>query len=100
MEKKHLTLQDRHNIEQMLNARKSFTALRITGKPEQNEETDRNKTKKLTLCKRLTNTPIRQKEKLPTRQLIQKLIGHDISTCPVCGTLLRQFASLSPPLVS
>ena len=40
MEKKHLTLQDRHNIEQMLNARKSFTALRITGKPEQNEETD------------------------------------------------------------
>ena len=61
---------------------------------------NRNKTKKLTLCKRLTNTPIRQKEKLPTRQLIQKLIGHDISTCPVCGTLLRQFASLSPPLVS
>ena len=40
MEKKHLTLQDRQNIEQMLNARKSFTALRITGKPEQNEETD------------------------------------------------------------
>ena len=38
MEKKHLTLQDRHNIEQMLNARKSFTALRITGKPEQNED--------------------------------------------------------------
>ena len=59
---------------------------------------NRNKTKKLTLCKRLTNTPIRPKEKLPTRQLIQKLIGHDISTCPVCGTLLRQFTSLSPLL--
>ena len=60
---------------------------------------NRNKTMKLTLCKRLTNTPIRSKEKLPALQLIQKLIGHDITTCPVCGTLLNH-ASLSPPLVS
>ena len=60
---------------------------------------NRNKTKKLLLCKRLTNTPIRPKEKLPAPQMIQKLIGHDITTCPVCGTLL-QLASLSPPLVS
>jgi len=60
---------------------------------------NRSKTKKLTLCKRLTNTPIRSKEKLPAPQLIQKLIGHDITTCPVCGTLL-QHASLSPPFVS
>ena len=61
---------------------------------------NRNKTKKLTLCKRLTNTPIRPKEKLPTLQLIQKLIGHDISTCPVCGTLLRHTIGLPPPIVS
>ena len=54
---------------------------------------------KLMLCKRLTNTPIRPKEKLPAPQMIQKLIGHDITTCPVCGTLL-QHASLPPPLVS
>ena len=60
---------------------------------------NRNKTKKLILCKRLTNTPIRLKEKLPAPQLLQKLIGHDITTCPVCGTLL-QHASLPPPLVS
>ena len=61
---------------------------------------NRNKTKKLTLCKRLTNTPIRPKEKLPTLQLIQKLIGHDITTCPVCGTLLRHSIGLPPPIVS
>jgi hypothetical protein len=61
---------------------------------------NRNKTKKLTLCKRLTNTPIRPKEKLPTLQLIRKLIGHDISTCPVCGTLLRHSIDLPPPIVS
>ena len=60
---------------------------------------NRNKTKKLILCKRLTNTPIRPKEKLPAPQLLQKLIGHDITTCPVCGTLL-QHASLPPPIVS
>ena len=29
MEKKHLTLQDRQNIEQMLNARKSFTEIAL-----------------------------------------------------------------------
>ena len=60
---------------------------------------NRNKTKKLTPCKRLTKTPIRQKEKLPTLRLIRKLIGHDITTCPVCGTLLLH-TSLPPPLVS
>ena len=60
---------------------------------------NRNKTKKLILCKRLTNTPIRPKEKLPAPQLIRKLIGHDITTCPVCGTLF-QHVSLPPPFVS
>ena len=61
---------------------------------------NRNKTKKLIFCKRLTNTPIRLKEKLPAPQLLQKLIGHDISTCPVCGTLLRHSIGLPPPIVS
>ena len=59
---------------------------------------NRNKTTKLALCKKLTDTPIRQKEKLPALQLIQKLIGHDITTCPVCGILL-QHVSLPPPIM-
>lgn len=58
---------------------------------------NRNKTKKLLVCKRLTHTPVRQKEKLPTLQLLNKLIGRDVSTCPVCGTLLKRNISLSPP---
>lgn len=60
---------------------------------------NRNKTKKLLICKRLTHTPIQQKEKLPTLLLLKKLIGRDVSTCPVCGTLLKRNTSLSPPYV-
>ncbi len=46
---------------------------------------NRNKTKKLTLCKRLTNTVLRVKEKTSTLDLIRKFLGRDICKCPACG---------------
>lgn len=62
---------------------------------------NRNKTKKLLICKRLTNTIIRVKEKLPTLALLQKLTGRDVGICPACGTARLQFLSnLSPPLTA
>ena len=61
---------------------------------------NRNKTTKLKLCKQLTHTPLLIREKASTLQLIQKLIGRDLSKCPNCGSEKpRQFMSLgkSPP---
>ena len=60
---------------------------------------NRNKNKKLALCKKLTKTKSSQKEKLSTFELIKKLIGRDIRTCPCCGTgtLIQQ--PLSYPLL-
>ena len=46
---------------------------------------NRNKTTKLKVCKQLTSTPIIQKEKASTLDLIQRIIGHDVSKCPHCG---------------
>jgi len=46
---------------------------------------NRNKTKKLTLCKRLTNTVLRVKEKTSALDLIRKFLGRDICKCPACG---------------
>jgi hypothetical protein len=47
----------------------------------------RNKTTKLKLCKKLTNTKIKNgpKIKLSTLELLQKLTGKDFSICPCCG---------------
>jgi hypothetical protein len=62
---------------------------------------NRNKTKKLLLCKRLTNTAIRPKEKLSALALIKKLTGRDVNVCPACGaTRLELFSSLSPPMIA
>lgn len=61
---------------------------------------NRNKTTKLKICKQLTNTPVLNKEKLPTIKLIQKLIGRDLSKCPDCGSdklIQRNYFSKSPP---
>ncbi len=61
---------------------------------------NRNKTTKLKLCKQLTNTNLLMKEKSSTLQLIQKLIGKDVTKCPNCGSEKpRRFMSLgkSPP---
>lgn len=51
---------------------------------------NRNKSKKLILCKRLTHTAIRKKKKASTLELISKLLGRDICKCPACGS--RSFA--------
>lgn len=47
---------------------------------------NRNKAKKLLICKQLTNTPINDYQKISTAELIQKITGIDISKCPVCGS--------------
>ena len=46
---------------------------------------NRNKTVKLALCKKLTHTPLVERLKLSTRELLLKLTGRDINMCPQCG---------------
>jgi len=58
---------------------------------------NRNKTKKLTLCKRLTNTPVIAKVKASTLDLLSKMFGRNFSLCLHCGEL-RHPHNLSPPL--
>lgn len=45
----------------------------------------RNKSIKLKLCKKLTNTPMRPKINLSALDLLKKLTGKDITICPCCG---------------
>jgi len=60
---------------------------------------NRNKTKKLTVCKRLTHTSIVSKGKASTLELIRKLIGRDIARCPACGyDRLQHYLGISPPI--
>ena len=47
---------------------------------------NRNKTKKLKLCKMLTNTPIIKKALLSSTELIEKLIGKKAFLCPCCNS--------------
>jgi len=59
---------------------------------------NRNKTTKLMLCKKLTNTPVIFKGKASTLDLIKKITGRDISKCPACGSdKLHRYEGLSPP---
>jgi len=62
---------------------------------------NRNKTAKLTICKRLTSTPLIRPLKLSTEELIMKLTGKDISLCSHCGKghmrRMHDFGK-SPPL--
>ena len=46
---------------------------------------NRNKTTKLKVCKQRTSTPIVQNEKTSAIELIERIIGHDVSKCPHCG---------------
>lgn len=60
---------------------------------------NRNKTLKLNLCKMLTHTPIMPKEKASTLDLIHKILGKDITRCPICGgDKLHHYMGLSPPI--
>jgi len=58
----------------------------------------RDKTRRLTLCKRLTNTPVIEKSKAATAELILKITGKDVTKCPVCGHAKRSCMGLSPPI--
>lgn len=46
---------------------------------------NRNKMKKLNICKLLTNTVLRVKEKASSIDLIRKILGRDICRCLACG---------------
>lgn len=61
---------------------------------------NRNKTQKLTLCKKLTNTVLHIKIKASPLNIIQKMIGKDICRCPACGADRFVFyTNLSPPVL-
>lgn len=58
----------------------------------------RDKSKRLSTCKRLTATPIIPKAALSTKELIQKIFSNKFSPCPACG--FQKFLcqpGLSPP---
>jgi predicted Zn-ribbon and HTH transcriptional regulator len=57
---------------------------------------NRNKTKKLVVCKHLTNTPITERIKASTLDLLSKMFGRDFSICVHCGKT-RHPQVLSPP---
>lgn len=56
----------------------------------------RDKNQRLTLCKRLTNTPILQQTAHSALDLIRKILGRDPSVCQVCG-FKRTFCYMSLP---
>ncbi|MHB1041462.1 MAG: IS91 family transposase [Eubacteriales bacterium] len=64
---------------------------------------NRNKTSKLSLCKKLTSTPVIPFERASTLQLIQKIIGKDVSKCLNCGSdKLRRYIGFgnAPPIIT
>lgn len=63
---------------------------------------NRNKSSKLPLCKKLTNTPFLPFEKASTLQLIQKIIGKDAIKCPNCGSdkISRYMGFGNAPLIT
>lgn len=46
---------------------------------------NRNKTKKLTLCKSLTNKKVLTKEKISPLEILKKVSRKDFNLCLVCG---------------
>jgi hypothetical protein len=59
---------------------------------------NRNKKVKLPLCKKLTQTPIIQRLKLSTEELLLRLTGRDISLCPRCNVgKMRKSAIIEKP---
>ena len=60
---------------------------------------NRNKTTKLKLCRKLTNTPVYSKVRASTLDLICRIIGKDICKCPACGKgRFQRFKGHAPPL--
>lgn len=60
---------------------------------------NRNKTKKLSLCKKLTNTVLKVKEKASSLELIKRITGKDICKCPACGEARLTVYSVLYPLL-
>ena len=60
---------------------------------------NRNKTKKLKLCKELTHTKSCIKEKRSTFELIEKLLGRDVRVCPSCKNSILKQQPLFYPLL-
>lgn len=59
---------------------------------------NRNRTKKLIICKTLTNTPIIEKVKTSTVSLIEKILGKRAFLCPCCNSeQLTRYPCSSPP---
>ena len=58
---------------------------------------NRDKTKRLTLCKRLTKTAVNAKVKASTLDLLSNMLGRDTTLCQYCGNP-RHPIGLSPPL--
>ena len=59
----------------------------------------RDKTKRLALCKRLTQTPITARVSITTAELIQKLTGRDPAVCLACGhSKADRHTGPSPPV--
>jgi hypothetical protein len=58
----------------------------------------KDKSKRLSLCKRLTGTPITIKSTPSTAELILKITGRDITLCPACGHPWYSSGGLSPPI--
>jgi len=58
---------------------------------------NRDKTKRITRCKRLTNTPVTDKLKASALDLLNKMFGRDCTLCQCCGNP-RHPVGLSPPL--
>ena len=60
---------------------------------------NRNKSRRLTICKRLTNTVIVPVERFSTLDLIRKITGRDVSKCRQCGSerLRAMCIGKSPP---
>lgn len=54
----------------------------------------RNKSMKISLCKKLTRTRFKTKEPLPTLERLLKMLGDDFDLCPCCG--IGHLARASP----
>ena len=61
---------------------------------------NRNKLSKLKICKIQTHTPMIQKVKLSSLELIEKMLGKSITKCPNCGSERIVRCGLSPPTLA
>ena len=62
---------------------------------------NRNKNTKLKICKQLTKTPILLKEKTSILELLNTIIGRDITLCPKCkSNKFNRYSGISPPNIA